>query len=80
MVSGPLPATTCSICWIPSTSAARLRAAFTSRSTSSPHAWQRKVRSARDSLALTVPQPEQVFDDAKKVSASTSRPPAHRHL
>jgi hypothetical protein len=40
MVSGPLPATTCSICWIPSTKAARWRAAFRSRSTTSPHAGQ----------------------------------------
>ena len=59
-VSEPLPATTSSII---STKAARLRAAFTSRSSSSPQALQRYTRSLSDSVAFAIPQPEQVFDD-----------------
>ena len=59
---------------------ANLRTEALHQLTTSPHAGQRKVRSARDSLAFTVPQSEQVFDDAKNVPASTSRPPAHEHL
>ena len=55
-VSDPLPATVLA-------RAARLRSAFSSLSIASPQRSQRNVRSEGDSLAFTVPQAEQVFDD-----------------
>jgi hypothetical protein len=42
---------------------ARFRAALRSRSVTSPQASQVKTRSDRASLALAVPQPEQVFEE-----------------
>src|SRR4029077_8496343 len=47
----------------PPTRAARLLAAFRSRSRIRPHRSHRNIRSDRRSLAFTAPQPEQVFED-----------------
>jgi hypothetical protein len=38
------------------------------------------MRSERDSLAFTIPQSEQVFDEGKKRPAATSVDPAHEAL
>ena len=53
----------------------RLRAAFSSRSMTRPHAWHRYVRSDRDSLAFTVPQPEHVLELGQNRPAVMSWPP-----
>ncbi len=57
-VSGPLPATV----EVQAASAARLSAALRSRSMTRPHVLQPYSRSARDSLAFTVPHAEQVLE------------------
>src|SRR5579884_3346551 len=56
-------------------STSRFLAAFTSRSMTRPHPSQVKTRSARDSLAFTIPQAEQVLELGKNRSATMSRPP-----
>src|SRR5579884_4248317 len=56
-------------------STSRFLAAFTSRSMTRPHPSQVKTRSARDSLAFTIPPAEQVLELGKNRSATMSRPP-----
>jgi hypothetical protein len=68
-VSGPLPATTSL------TSAVRLRAAFRSRLIRNPQCSQWNTLDERASLAFTVPQAEQVFDDGYHWSATRSTDP-----
>src|SRR5664280_1012869 len=55
--------------------AARFRAAFKSRSRTSPHSVQMYVRTDRSSLAFTAPHPEQVLLEQNHRSTTTVRPP-----
>jgi hypothetical protein len=54
---------------------AKLMAAFRSRSITSPHCWQWKVRSESIRFASYQPQPEHVREDGSHRSASTMRHP-----
>ena len=57
----------------------RLIAALRSRSITFPHS-HRKILSDRSRCSLTLPQRQQVFDEAYHRSASTVRPPRHPTL
>ncbi len=60
---------------LPATSEVRFRAAFGSRSLSSPQAPNWKKRSESDISSWAAPQPEHVFVDGKNRGATTNRDP-----